>query len=112
MALTALTGVVAGVLSPALIRWLREPEVEAPGPPRPSLLEVAATPRLARNLAVLGALTGVVVGWRVGWTPVLPAWIYLNAVCLILGYVDARTRLLVTQLIAPSYAIVGVLLAV
>lgn len=50
------------------------------------------------------------MGWQVGWTPVLAAWTYLTAVCLVLGYVDARTRLLPTQLIAPSYAVLAVLL--
>jgi leader peptidase (prepilin peptidase)/N-methyltransferase len=108
--LTALGGAVAGMLAPAVIRRLREPAVELPGPARPSLLEVADTRNLAPILAVVGALTGAVVGWRLGWTPVLGAWVYLNGICVILGYIDARTRLLLTQLIAPSYAVVGVLL--
>lgn len=109
--LTALCGLAAGLMSPRVVGWLREPELEAAGPPRPSFLELAQRPTLARNLAVTGAIPGGIVGWQVGWTPVLAAWAYLTAVCLILGYVDLRTRLLPTQLIAPSYAIVAVLLA-
>jgi leader peptidase (prepilin peptidase)/N-methyltransferase len=107
---TAISGGVAGVLAPAVIRRLREPEVEAPGPARPTLRELADTPHLVPYLATVGALTGALVGWQVGWTPVLGAWAYLNGVCLILGYIDGRTRLLLTQLIAPSYAVVAVLL--
>ncbi len=60
-------------------------------------------------LAAVGAVLGAVVGWGVGWTPMLAAWAYLTALCVVLGYVDARTRLLPTQLIAPSYAVIGVL---
>jgi leader peptidase (prepilin peptidase)/N-methyltransferase len=108
-ALTAVVGAVAGVLAPRVIGWLREPELEAPGPPRPSLQELARTPHLMPRLALVGAAAGALVGWRVGWTPILGAWAYLTAVCLVLGYVDARTRLLPTQLIAPSYAVVAAL---
>jgi leader peptidase (prepilin peptidase) / N-methyltransferase len=112
IALTALAGLVAGLVSPRVIGWLRQPEEEHPGPMPPTFLEVAAARHLARDLSVLGAVLGGLVGWRIGWTPVLAAWAYLTGVCLILGYVDARTRLLPTQLIAPSYGIVGGLLVV
>jgi leader peptidase (prepilin peptidase) / N-methyltransferase len=109
-ALTALAGGGAGLLAPRVIARLRDPEAEAPGPSRPSYLDVAATPHLAPRLALVGAATGFLVGWQVGWTPALAAWAYLTAVCLLLGYVDARTRLLPTQLIAPSYWVIVVLL--
>jgi leader peptidase (prepilin peptidase)/N-methyltransferase len=109
-ALTAAAGIGGGLLAPMLIAGLREPEVEAPGPPRPTYLEVAATRRLAPILATVGALVGALVGWRLGWIPVLAAWAFLTAVCVVLGYVDARTRLLPTQLIAPSYWVVAGLL--
>jgi leader peptidase (prepilin peptidase) / N-methyltransferase len=103
-------GIVSGVLSPRLIGRLREPEKEAPGPPRPTFRQLAETPRLAAELAAIGAAAGLLVGWQVGWTPVLAVWGYLTGVCLLLGYVDARTRLLPTQLIAPSYGVVVVLI--
>ncbi len=109
-ALAALGGVLAGLLSPRELGWLREPVQEAPGPPRPSKREVPETPGLARRLHLHGAESCAVDGWEVGWTPVLGAWTYLNAVCLLLGYVDARTRLLPTQLIAPSYVVIVALL--
>lgn len=109
VALTALAGLSAGAVSPGVIGWIRDPEVEHPGE-RPTFAELAATPHLRRNLAVLGLLVGALVGWRIGWTPVLGAWVYLTAVCVILGYVDFRTRLLPTQVIAPSYGVVLVLL--
>ena len=110
IALTAVAGLLAGLVSPRVIGWLREPEGDHPWE-RPSFPALAATAHLARDLAILGACLGGVVGWRVGWTPILGVWVYLTCVCLILGYVDARTRLLPTQLIAPSYLVVGILIA-
>ncbi len=109
IAVTALTGAAAGLLSPRIIGWLREPDNEAPGPPRPAFVDLAATPGLATRLALVGAGFGAVVGWQLGWTPILAAWAYLTGLSVVLGYVDARTRLLPTQLIGPSYAVVAVL---
>lgn len=104
-------GVAAGLSAPRVIGRLHEPVMQEPGPLRPSLHEIAQARGLGWSLAVLGGAVGAVVGWGVGWTPALAAWTYLTALCLLLGYVDARTRLLLTQLIAPSYAVTGVLLA-
>jgi leader peptidase (prepilin peptidase) / N-methyltransferase len=109
-ALTALVGVASGLLGPRVIAGLREPESEAPGPPRPRFVELAATAHLRWRLAAVGGPLGFLVGWQVGWTSALAAWAFLTAVCLLLGYVDARTRLLPTQLIAPSYWVIIVLL--
>lgn len=111
-ALCALGGVVAGLFAPRLIARLREPEREAPGPPRPLFVDLSLARWLGARLAVVGAGFGALVGWQVGWTPALAAWAYLTGVCVVLGYVDARTRLLPTQLIAPSYAVVALLLVV
>ena len=109
--LSALVGAGAGLAGPWVIARLREPAVEAPGPPRPSFVELAATRHLRWRLAAAGTAIGFLVGWQVGWTPALAAWDVLIAGGLLLGYVDARTRLLPTQLIAPSYWAIVVLLA-
>ena len=74
--------------------------------------QIAARPRLRVELAVAGALVGALVGWRLGWEPILAGWVYLGAVGVVLAYVDARTRLLPTRIIAPSYAILGCLVVV
>lgn len=109
-ALTAVVTALAGLAGPRVIVRLREPEAELSGPPRLTFVELAAGRRLGWRLALVGAPVGFLVGWQVGWIPALAAWAYLTAVCLVLGYVDARTRLLPTQLIAPSYWVVLVLL--
>ena len=41
----------------------------------------------------------------------LGAWIYLAAVGVVLGYIDARTSLLPTRVIAPSYVVLVAALA-
>jgi leader peptidase (prepilin peptidase)/N-methyltransferase len=51
-------------------------------------------------------MVGALVGWRLGFQAALAPWLYLAAAGVVLGYVDARTRLLPTRLIAPSYAVV------
>lgn len=102
---------MGGRAAPYVISRLREPATQESVPPGPSLHDIAQAPRLALSLAVLGGASGALVGLRVGWTPALPAWTYLTAVCVVLGYVDARTRLLPSQLIAPSYGVIAVLVA-
>jgi leader peptidase (prepilin peptidase)/N-methyltransferase len=108
-ALAALAGAGTGLVGPRVIAALREPEVGAVGAAPPTFAELAATRLLRWRLAVAGAALGFLVGWEVGWTPGLAPWTVLTAVCLLLGYVDARTRLLPTQLIAPSYWVVTIL---
>ncbi|MGH3504953.1 MAG: prepilin peptidase [Nocardioidaceae bacterium] len=76
----------------------------------PAYADLAARPRLAAKLAVAGAVVGAAVGWQVGWQPVLAAWVYLGGVGVVLGYLDAQTRLLPTRVIAPSYAVLVLLL--
>lgn len=113
---------------PRAIGWLREPDppndpdaeaaggpdsgesrdtvAPGPAPSRPSYAELAVRRNLAVKLAVVAAAAGALVGWRLGWTPDLVPWVYLCAAGTVLGYVDAQTRLLPTQLIAPSYGVV------
>lgn len=86
-----------------------EPPGSSAGPGRPSYAEVASRPHLREALAVSGAIVGALLGWRLADSPALAAWIYLGAVGVVLSYVDARTRLLPTRVIAPSYAVVAAL---
>ncbi len=86
-----------------------EPASPSSGPERPSYAEVAFRPHLREGLAVAGAIVGALVGWRLAESPALAAWLYLGAVGVVLSYVDARTRLLPTRLIAPSYAVLAAL---
>ncbi len=87
-----------------------------PAPPdavavKPLYVDLARRPGLGVKLTLVGAVAGGVVGWRLGWQPVLAAWVYLAAVGVVLGYIDAQTRLLPTRIIAPSYGVLVALLA-
>lgn len=107
-------------LGPAVISRLPEPKLDADAT-EVDATEVDATKKLLYRdlvtrrslrveLAAVGALAGAGVGWRLGADPLVATWVYLSAVGVVLAYVDARTRLLPTRIIAPSYGIVVALL--
>ena len=79
-------------------------------PPKVPYVELAARPRLALKLAMWGAVVGLLLGLGIGDEPILLAWIYLGVVGVVLGYIDAQTRLLPTKLIAPSYVVLILLI--
>jgi len=68
----------------------------------------ARYPLVEVSTAVLFAL----VGWRVGLTPELPAYLYLSGVGLALAVIDLDHRRLPDALTLPSYAVLTVLLGV
>jgi leader peptidase (prepilin peptidase)/N-methyltransferase len=84
----------------------RLPEPVAGLPDKAPYRQISSQRHLTAELAVAGALAGGALGWRLGFQPVLAAWLYLAGAGVVLGYVDARTRLLPTRIIAPSYAVV------
>ena len=70
---------------------------------------IAALPGLRWKAAVASAAVAALLGARVGWGPELTFLLYLAPVGVALAVIDWRTRLLPTKLIAPSYAVVAVL---
>jgi leader peptidase (prepilin peptidase) / N-methyltransferase len=129
----ALYGLLAGMLVPALIARIPEPEPEDDGeevvesdasvsvePPvepegeerKPLYTDIARSRWLGAKAAVATALVAGAMGAAVGWTPALTFLLYLAPVGVALAVVDWRTRLLPTKVIAPSYLVVGLLVAV
>jgi leader peptidase (prepilin peptidase)/N-methyltransferase len=84
-----------------------EPAVEEP---KELYVDLAARPGLRWKTAVATAVVAGLLGARVGFHPAL-ALAYLAPVGVALALIDWRTRLLPTRLIAPSYAVVVVLVA-
>lgn len=125
--LAALAGAAAcggagGMAAPRLLAAIEQPPAGAdeqgsvaPGAtiePVPTLLQVSAERLLGPRLAATGVGCGIVVALAVGWAPALLPWLVLVAVGPVLGYVDLRTRLLPTAIVAPAYAALVVLLVV
>ncbi|MGN6161809.1 MAG: prepilin peptidase [Marmoricola sp.] len=108
--LLALAGALAGVVGPPVIARLPEPEDGAAE--KLPYRTIAAAPRLGLALAVSGGVLGVATGFALGWAVALWPWLYVVPLGVVLSYIDLRTRLLPTRLIAPSYVIVVGLIGV
>lgn len=108
--LAALAGATAGPLGPLVIARLPEPAEAAED--KLAYREIAAVPRLRLWLAICGAVLGAVTGAAIGWNPAVWPWLYVIPLGVVLSYIDLRTRLLPTRLIAPSYLVVAVLVGV
>jgi leader peptidase (prepilin peptidase) / N-methyltransferase len=102
------TGALAA-FGPAVIRRLPEPALQSDAADKIPYAELSRRPGLTWKFALIGALAGAMVGWRLDYDPIAWAWVYFCAVGIVLGYIDSQTRLLPTRLILPSYAIVAVL---
>ena len=130
-AVCAVIGAAGGLLVPLLVGRLPEPEpasiratvpaaadgTSEPTPkpepePKPLYADLAAHPGLAWKCALWSAGLAAVVGLATGWVWPLLYLLYLVPVGVALGYVDYRTRLLPTRIIAPSYLVVAVLVLV
>jgi len=55
-------------------------------------------------------VSGGLLGWMLGTTPVVVAWLLLAVTGAVLGYIDARTRYLPSAIIWPSYVVIGLAL--
>ena len=104
----AVAAVAAWCLVPRLLAWLPEPEDADRD--KPSYAALAQTSGLrgwtATGAAVVAGSVGAVLG--ANWS--LPVWVYLSVVGVVLGFVDWRTKLLPYRIVAPSYAVVALLL--
>ena len=119
-------GLISGVASlavPALIRAVPEPEAQVAPEPDPApehvpapVPEPAAVPKIpyaelgaARGLGlravVVGAVSGGLLGWQLGWAPALVFLLPLVPVLVALSVIDWRTQLLPTWVIARTYLV-------
>ena len=112
-------GGLGGLTVRSLIARLPEPEPEPvedgaevpaePVDPKIPYADLAAAPGLAARSILGAALVGAVLGLALGreWTLLLV--LPLIGVCVALGVIDARTRLLPTRLVLPATAVAIVL---
>lgn len=80
----------------------------------PLITPYAGEPSRVRRNLIAAVLTVVctLLGWRLGATAVLPAYLYLGAVGTLLAFVDIAVKRLPDRFTLPSYPIGAVLLAV
>lgn len=109
----------AGLGVPRLIARVPEPapvvaaqdEVD-PAPAKELYAAIARRPGLALWTGLVSALGAGAIGLRLGSDWHLLVLLPLVPICVALSVVDWRTRLLPTKLVAPSYALVVVLVLV
>jgi leader peptidase (prepilin peptidase) / N-methyltransferase len=101
-------GAAAYVVGPWLMRNIPEPVLEE-GETK-TLYVTLAGPRAAYWCGGLAAVSGGLLGWLLGTSAGLPAWLLLAVAGAVLGYIDARTRYLPSVIIWPSYLVVGLAL--
>jgi leader peptidase (prepilin peptidase)/N-methyltransferase len=124
----ALLGLLIGGLSgwwcPQLIARIPEPEDEPddtdaapersalpPPPPKETYVHIGGLPGLAQRTAAASALVGGVLGASVGWSWSLLFLLPLAPIGVALTVIDWRTTLLPTRLIAPTYVVTVVAVA-
>ncbi|TCN42044.1 leader peptidase (prepilin peptidase)/N-methyltransferase [Kribbella orskensis] len=103
-----LCGPAAYLLGPWLLRRIPEPILEE-GETKPLYAELAGQ-RAAYWCGATAAVAGGLLGWSLGNSPALVAWLILAVVGSVLGYIDTRTRYLPSAIIWPSYLVVGLAL--
>jgi len=101
-------GPAAYLLGPWLMRRIPEPTLEE-GEVKIPYADLAG-PRAAYWCGLLAAVSGGLLGWVLGTTAVLVAWLLLAVAGSVLGYIDARTRYLPSAIIWPSYLVIGLAL--
>ncbi|MFB6721369.1 prepilin peptidase [Kribbella sp. NPDC056345] len=101
-----LCGPAAFVLGPWLMRRIPEPALEEGDDPKIQYADLAG-PRAAYWCGGLAAVSGGLLGWALGTSEGLVAWLLLAVAGAVLGYIDARTRYLPSAIIWPSYGVVG-----
>ncbi len=107
-----LCGPAAFALGPWLMRSLPEPELEEGDTKKPYAELVGPESRAAYWCGGMAAVAGGLVGWVLGMSAGLAAWLILVVVGAVLGYIDARTRFLPSLIIWPSYVLVGLALVI
>ncbi|MGW6281631.1 prepilin peptidase [Kribbella sp. NPDC055071] len=101
-------GLSAYVAGPWLLRHIPEPVLED-GETKVPYAALAGS-RAAYWCGGLAAVAGGLLGWKLGTSAALTAWLLLAVAGAVLGYIDARTRYLPSVIIWPSYALIGLAL--
>lgn len=101
--LAAVLAGLGGLLVPALIARVPEPEAAPePEPPKSLYADIATAPGLAWRSALVSALAGGLLGWATGLDWPLLWLVPLTPVAVALSVVDWHTRLLPRIVVLPA----------
>ncbi|MDX6261810.1 MAG: leader peptidase (prepilin peptidase) / N-methyltransferase [Kribbellaceae bacterium] len=107
-----LCGTAAFTLGPLVMRRIPEPVLEE-GDTKILYAELAGqgvATQAAYWCGATAAIAGGLLGWKLGTSAGLAAWLVLAVVGSVLGYIDTRTRYLPSAIIWPAYLLVGLAL--
>jgi leader peptidase (prepilin peptidase)/N-methyltransferase len=109
-----LCGAAAFTLGPLVIRRLPEPILEEGDSkiPYAELVGQGVATSAAYWCGATAAVAGGLLGWALGTSSGLVAWLMLAVIGSVLGYIDARTKYLPSAIIWPSYVLVGLVLVI
>ncbi|WP_328325229.1 A24 family peptidase [Kribbella sp. NBC_00382] len=109
-----LCGPAAFALGPLVMRRIPEPILEEGDTkiPYAELAGQGVATKAAYWCGVTAAIAGGLLGWALGASAGLAAWLVLAVAGSVLGYIDARTRYLPSAIIWPAYLLVGLALVI
>jgi leader peptidase (prepilin peptidase)/N-methyltransferase len=99
--LAALVAALIGAAGPWILR--RIPEPDDPDADKAPYAVLAGTRGLTIGLAIAAAVMAGVVAWRIDHPELVPVWVLIAGVGSWLIFIDWRTRLLPTAIVAPTY---------
>lgn len=105
-----LCGAAGYVLGPWALRRIPEPELDE-GETKTPYAELAAG-HGGLWCGIIAGVSGGLLGWSLGTSPALVAWLLLAVSGAVLGYIDSRTRFLPSAIIWPTYLLVGLALVI
>jgi leader peptidase (prepilin peptidase)/N-methyltransferase len=104
VAVMAGLGLAVGAALPAVIAVLPDRVPHAGEAVRTPFRVLASAPRLRPMLAAATGLTWAVLAATVGWTPELPAYLWVGTIGVAMAYVDVREHRLPDPLSAAALA--------
>ncbi|MDX6283419.1 MAG: leader peptidase (prepilin peptidase) / N-methyltransferase [Kribbellaceae bacterium] len=107
-----LCGTAAFKLGPLVMRRIPEPILDEGDTKIPYAELAGEGSNAAYWCGATAAIAGGLLGWALGTSAGLAAWLMLAVVGAVLGYIDARTKYLPSAIIWPSYVLVGLALTI
>lgn len=104
LGLAAVAGCGGGLVVPGLLRRLPDPDPEIPWAPDPEHVMLAQRSGFALRCALIGLISGLILGWSLPGPWPLLLWLPLVPFGILLGVVDWHTKKLPRRVVLPLTA--------